>query len=210
MHKWAVFVTEVHAPQKALNRAFLLLQDFEYGDYPASSQWALLSSKDLPAEVVEWTPLPPSMTDNDFASMSLAEINSFIRANESAISRMGVSSEDWLVIDRKGLETSTCLVCEQIYNYDEDEGEQFGEEGMTREFRACRIPYEEASGMVTNIEIANMDFTDWVDDNAGVQEDGSWRWMSFPPRTVDTEEATEYEVKREKALAELRDGGYID
>ncbi|KAJ6480576.1 hypothetical protein C8R47DRAFT_1136218 [Mycena vitilis] len=208
MRKWAVFVTDVHAPQKALNRAFLLLQDFEYGDYPVSSLYTLFISKNLPAKGVGWTSLPLSpTTDNDFASMSLAEINSFIRANESAIFQMGVSARDWLIIDRKGLETSTCLVCEEHYDEDEEEGNDFS---TNPEFRACRIPYEEASGMMTNLSIANMDFTDWVDEDAGVQEDGSWRWKSFPPRTVDIEAATEYEVRREKALAELRDGGYVD
>ncbi|KAJ7653913.1 hypothetical protein DFH06DRAFT_1330009 [Mycena polygramma] len=51
------------------------------------------------------------MSYNDFALVSLAEINSFVRANEEPLEDLDVSSMEWLIIDQKGLETSTCLVC---------------------------------------------------------------------------------------------------
>ncbi|KAJ7653921.1 hypothetical protein DFH06DRAFT_1092991 [Mycena polygramma] len=209
---WPVFVTAVNPPPKELNRAFLLIQDFEYGDYPDSSEWTLLTSRDLPPMAEKATPLPlPDISSNDFASISLAEINSFLRANEAALKEINVSSADWLIIDQKGLETSTCLVCEQIYSYGEEEAEKFEEEeGPTKEFRACRIPYEEAWSMMTNLEIANMDFVEWVDENAGVQEDGTWRWKSFEPETDDSEEPSKHELEREKAMEEFRLGGYIN
>ncbi|KAJ7653908.1 hypothetical protein DFH06DRAFT_1299055 [Mycena polygramma] len=203
---WPVFVTAVDPPQKELNRAFLLIQDFEYSDYPGDSRWTLLTSEDLPSMAPKATPLPlPEIPSNGFASMPLAEINSFIRANEGVLTDIDVSSSDWLIIDQKGLETSTCLVCEQIYSSGE-EAEDFEEgEGLTKEFRACRIPYEEAWSMMANLEIANMGFTDFVDTDAGVQEDGTWKWQSFRP-----EVNPKCELEREKAMEELRLGGYVD
>ncbi|KAJ6493738.1 hypothetical protein C8R47DRAFT_975281 [Mycena vitilis] len=174
---WPVFVTAVHPPQKELNRAFLLIQDFEYSDYPDKSEWTLWSLKDLPSMAQKATLLPlPEISDNNFASVSLAEINSLLRTNEGALAKIDVSSADWLIIDHSGLETSTCLVCEQIYSCGAEEAEEFEGEGPTKEFRARRIPYEEACNMTTNLEMANTDFTEWVDLDAGVQKDGSWRW----------------------------------
>ncbi|KAF8149245.1 hypothetical protein K438DRAFT_1989008 [Mycena galopus ATCC 62051] len=212
MSTFAVFVT-AKPPPKALNRALLLIQDFEYSEYPEGSQWTLLTSKEMPASAPEATALPVSdiRDSNDFAEMSFSEINAFVRANEEALKGIDVSSGDWLIIDQKGFETSTCLVCEQVYNPGEEEEGGEGEQGLTSEFRACRMPYEEAHGMIVNLNIANMGFEDWVDEEAGEQEDGAWKWQSFEHTIDDTEETVSPEVvKRQKALQELRDGGYAD
>jgi hypothetical protein len=153
-------------------------------------------------------PLPDITDSNDFVSMSLAEINSFIRANEDALSGIDIPSGNWLIIDKKGLETSACLVCEQVYNSGEENGGE-GEPGHTSEFRACRLPYEEAWSMIANLGM-NLGFEEFVDEDAGEQEDGTWESSSFDPSTDDAEEKTESEVKREKALQELRDNGHAD
>ncbi|KAJ7613659.1 hypothetical protein DFH06DRAFT_144861 [Mycena polygramma] len=117
---WAVFLTPARPPPpKALNRAFLLIQDFEFTRYPAESQWTLLTSTNLPSAPPPATPVPvplPEITTNAFASMSPAQINTFIRANEAAFSQIKLSRRNWIVIDQHGLESSTCLVCEQIYD----------------------------------------------------------------------------------------------
>ncbi|KAJ6603234.1 hypothetical protein DFH09DRAFT_1124027 [Mycena vulgaris] len=215
MSNWAVFITAERFSPKALNRALLLIQDFEYSAYPADSRWMVLTSTDLTpaASPFAATALPFEIpaNGNAFAGMSLTEINTFVRANQDALQAVELSAGDWLVIDQKGLETSTALVCEQYYNSGEEE-HGGGEEGLTDEFRACRIPYEQAWIMITNLDIANMDFEDFVDEEAGKQEDGSWKWMSFTPDEGrdEGEEPTEPEVKREKALKELREGGHAD
>ncbi|KAF8205973.1 hypothetical protein K438DRAFT_1756705 [Mycena galopus ATCC 62051] len=216
MTMWAVFITANSPSRKALNRALLLIQDFEFSDppYPEGSQWTVLTSKQLPTTQPNVTTLPISdLGGNDFASMSLTEINTFVRENEDALKGLEISSGDWLVIDQKGFETSTCLVCEQIYNFGEDEdGQPDGsQEGLTSEFRACRIPYEQAHSMVVNLDLANMDFEEWVDEDAGKQEDGAWRWRSFPSGEGETGDGTDpVEIKRAKALQDLKDGGHVE
>ncbi|KAJ6526298.1 hypothetical protein DFH09DRAFT_1187960 [Mycena vulgaris] len=211
MDNWAVFLTapRARAFPKALNRAFLLIQDFEYSEYPADSRWILLKSTELPAgPLAATTPPLAEISGNDFAEMSFVEINAFVRAHPDALEDLGLSAGNWLIIDQKGLETSTCLVCEQY----SDSGSEDGEMGMADEFRACRIPYEEAHSMITNLDIGNMGFEEFVDEEAGEQEDGSWKWMSFTPDVNDSEsgKATEAEMKRKRALKELRDGGHTD
>ncbi|KAJ7629111.1 hypothetical protein FB45DRAFT_919999 [Roridomyces roridus] len=95
MSNWPVFVTVSNISLKALNRALLLLQDFQYGgDYPENSTWVLLTSKTLPSTVPVPTKLPiTSAPDNtDFASASLVEINSFMRAKEQTLAALDLSS----------------------------------------------------------------------------------------------------------------------
>ncbi|KAJ7732800.1 hypothetical protein DFH07DRAFT_846252 [Mycena maculata] len=208
MSNWPIFVTAAHASPKALNRALLLIQDFEYTKYPGDSTWVLLSSKELPSAPTAATalPLPPGgSTVNDFASMSLADINAFVRARDAALETADLSGLDWLVIDQTGLETSTCLVCERYY----DDGEDGGEEGPTDEFRACRVPYEEAWIMIQNLHVGNMGFEEFVDEEAGVQADGSWKARASEPSAEDAGRS-ETELERDKALQELRYGGYAD
>ncbi|KAJ7808740.1 hypothetical protein B0H14DRAFT_3881301 [Mycena olivaceomarginata] len=197
---WAVFVTAKLSPRvlKALNRALLLIQDFEYAEYPTSSQWVLLTSAQLPSAAPGPTLLPVARVDfgvgngggNAFASKSLAEISAFVDANSDALRKIDVSWAHWVVIDQKGLETSTCLVCKCGSGFDEDEEEEEGEGRSTSEFRACRMPYEMALSMVVNLDIANMNFEDFVDEKAGVQEDGVWKWRSFGPSDSGTEDMT--------------------
>ncbi|KAF7342941.1 hypothetical protein MVEN_01724100 [Mycena venus] len=213
--QWPVFITAARAPPKVVNRALLLIQDFEYTKYPEESQWTLLTSKDLPNVPPPATAVPLPNPDfvlarNAFTSMSLVEINTFVRTHEDSLKEIRISSHNWVVIDQKGFETSTCLVCEQYYNPGEEyDGE--GEGGITSEFRACRLPWEETLITFCNLDIANMSFEDFVDEEAGEQADGSWRWRSCIPNTKGEEIIlTAAEEKREKALKALRDNGFVD
>jgi hypothetical protein len=200
---------------QAFNRALLLMHDFEYAEYPAGSEWVLLTSAQLPSAEPGPTLLPVTAADfsggNAFVSKSLAEISAFVDANRGALRNIDVSWGQWAVIDQKGLETSTCIVCRYGSGLNEEEEEEDVEEGgWTSQFRACRMPYEEAYGMMANLEIAKMDFEAFVDRRAGEQEDGAWRWRSFEPRARGTDDMTAKEIKRERALQGLRDGGYAD
>ncbi|KAJ7701380.1 hypothetical protein B0H17DRAFT_1195183 [Mycena rosella] len=193
MSNWAVFLAATRASRKALNRTLVLLQDFEYSEYPVDSSWKLITSKELPAGPFAATALPvPEIARNAFAGMSLAEINTF---------GADLSAGNWFIVDQKGLETSTCLVCDQYHDSGEEDGdEDEDKEGIKDMFRACRIPYEEANSMMVNLDIANMGFEDFVDKDARVQKEGSWKWAASIPDAEETEstEPTDAEVKKRR------------
>ncbi|KAJ7069187.1 hypothetical protein C8F01DRAFT_1111823 [Mycena amicta] len=203
---WAVFVTATGASPKDFNRALLLLQDFEFEDYPPDNGWVMFSSNQVPTAASEPTRLPiePEVRHNDFAGMSLADINTFVRENGEKLEGINISGSNWAVIDQRGLETSTCLVCEKYYD---DDG------NLTDDFRACRLPNEPAWSMITSLSTGQMMFEDYIDDEAGVQDDGSWRWATFPrPPNALTEgpEAAEVMALRQEVYDELKAGGYVD
>ncbi|KAF8160218.1 hypothetical protein K438DRAFT_1776567 [Mycena galopus ATCC 62051] len=209
---WPVFITAQIAPPKEVNRALLLIQDFEYTEYPTDVNWRLLISKALPSTLPPAT-IPPisEIVSNDFVRMTLADVNAFVRARENLLTEINLSSRNWLVIDQRGLETSTCLVCDQYYFHPfQWEGEDDVQEGYTAQFRACRIPYDEAWIVTQNLHIGNLYFEDFVDKDAGEMADGSWRWLSFAPSTEEIETKGESEMQREEESRVLREGGYVD
>ncbi|KAJ7069217.1 hypothetical protein C8F01DRAFT_1015022 [Mycena amicta] len=214
MSNWAIFLTATRAPPKTLNRALLFAQDFEFNEYPSDYGWVVLTSKNLPTTAPEPTRLPidPEITHSDFAGMSLAEINAFVRENSEELEGINMSNFNWLVIDQRGLETSTCIVVEQYYDPG-DEDDPASEGKHTDEFRACRLPYEQAWSMISNLSIANMGFEDFVDEYAGELEDGSWRWASFPPESEPNEVIAAGQVaaerQRREVYNELKADGYV-
>ncbi|KAJ6545406.1 hypothetical protein B0H19DRAFT_1167590 [Mycena capillaripes] len=224
MSNYAVFITAAaRATPKVVNRAFVLIHDFQYNEWPATYGWTLLTSQTLPITPPTPTtvPLPDAVsTSNAFAALSLAEIHVFVRTHEAALLELNISNAQWLVIDQRSLETSTGIVCEQVFipRREEDElGAALGAPGYTvSDFRACRLPYEEAWGMIVglrliiNLGTARLKFEPWVDEGAGVQPDGTWKWKSFKQKLKEDDTSTEGEVKREQALKALRDGGYVD
>jgi hypothetical protein len=162
----------------------------------------------LPTNPFTSTALPiPGISENGFASMTVEKIGAFLRENEDALQDLNLATANWVVIDQKGLETSTCLVCEHASG-DEGGGEKEDEEGEKKlaQFRACRIPYEHAWNMFSNLDVANMGFEEFIDEDKGAQEDGSWKWMDISGGEINTEA----EDKRRKALKKLREQGHVE
>lgn len=66
--------------------------------------------------------------------------------------------------------------------------------------------------MFCNLDIANMDFEEWVDEDAGIQEDGAYIWVGpFPSTNEHLERGRrETEAKREAAMKAMKDLGHVD
>ncbi|KAJ6470917.1 hypothetical protein C8R45DRAFT_937076 [Mycena sanguinolenta] len=97
------------------------------------------------------------------------------------------SSNVFLPTNRSGLSKSDVQAAVQCARLQHEDGE--GEVGPANEFRACRIPYEEAYSMIVNWDVGNMEFEEWVNER------------SFEGGNTD-EPVLE---KRRKALQELKD-----
>lgn len=192
-----------------LNKAILLIQDFRFTN-DLDSNWVLLSSSTLPDETPKPT-VPPLLdfNENDFAGSTFEDINKFLRTNEAKLEALHIATKNWVIIDQKALDTETCLVVEQLYYYNE---EQDTGQFLPDEFRAARVPLTFAWSMYTNLDISNMGFEDFVDEKAGIQEDGAWKWIGPFKRTLSAHERAdrEEEAKRQKALKALRDLGHVD
>ena len=187
----------------------LLIQDFQYTD-DLDSNWVLLSSSTLPDERPKST-VPPLLdfNKNDFAGSTFEEINKFLRTNETKLKALDFTTKNWVIIDQKGLDTETCLVAEQTFHW--DAAKRKGHY-LPDDFRAARVPLTFAWIMFVNLDISNMGFEEYVDVKAGIQEDGTWKWIGpFPPSNEALERAErEEDTQRQKALKALRDLGHVD
>lgn len=74
------------------------------------------------------------------------------------------------------------------------------------------MPYEQAWGILASLSIANMDFEEWADEDAGVQADGLYKWVGPFPQTNDAliESERGVQAKRDAALKAMRDLGHVD
>jgi hypothetical protein len=194
------------------------MQDFEYytqsgtadddenkqpGDNETS--WFLLASTTLPSKSLEAsrTLNTHPIRNNCFRNKSLQEINDFIRTNEEKFKELNITSHNWVIIDAKGLETSTCLVVEQ--KFDDEQSK------LTDEFDAARMPFPQAWAMFANLDIANVGFEEFVDEEKGVQDDGAWVWKPFSNSNEGLKRGKKKaDAKRAVALKEARESGLID
>jgi hypothetical protein len=187
----------------------LLIQDFQYTE-DLDSNWVLLSSSTLSDERPKST-VPPLLdfNENNFAGSTFEDINKFLRTNEAKLKALDFATKNWVIVDQKGLDTETCLVVEQPYHFDGVQGKSYY---LPDEFRATRVPLTYAWIMFVNLDISNMGFEEYVDAKAGIQEDGTWKWIGpFPSSNEVLERADrEEDAKRQKALKALRDLGHAD
>lgn len=137
-----------------------------------------------------------------FTDWTPSRINDYIRSNEGALQTLSLSAHNWVIIDQECLETFMCIVVDQ--EYDEEAGT------MSNNFKAARIPCTEAWAMYANLDIANMGFEDFVDEETGILEDGVYMWKPMTGSNDALQKTyQEAEAKREAALAQAREAGLV-
>ncbi|KAA8647652.1 hypothetical protein EYZ11_004809 [Aspergillus tanneri] len=195
---FTIILSAENASVKKVNKAILLMEDYEYG---CDHSWALLRDASLPKNpTIVPASIPPldvnedtfTSANNSFCGKTADQIHDFIQENESKLSKMDLTVSHWVIIDEKGLEAETCLVCE---NTEDDED-------VEEPYRMARLPWSQAWAMFSNLDIANMDFDEWVDEEAMRDEDGAWKWVGPFSESEDGEIEKKIQLAIEKARRE--------
>ncbi|KAE8153430.1 hypothetical protein BDV25DRAFT_27931 [Aspergillus avenaceus] len=205
MSLWPIFITAPNATPKQINKALIELDDYEYG---ASSSWVVVHTSEPP--ITPTASIPPlaipelTSTTNFFAGKAPQDVHAYVQdpATRSLFSDRDLTTYHWVAIDEKGLGEETCLLAQY------EEGREPDADGEVREFKMCRIPWASAWSMFCNLDLANMDFEEWVEEDVGpVEEDfGAWKWVGpFSGGSVDEEAVS----KRKDRLATAEKEGYI-
>ena len=168
------------------------------------SPWVLLTSSGLPDKELNPTTFPvETFSTNDFVGMSFNEIASFMHSNDSKLKDLDVERSVWIVIDQKGIENDTCIV------FDRTMAEETTSE-VGKPFKAGRLPYTHAWSMMANLP-GNMIFGEWMDEDAGIQMDGSYKWVGpFGMNEAQAEGERETEARRKGTMKEMRKLGHVD
>ena len=215
MESWPVFLTAENVSAKVsvttsckyqltntlqtLNKAWIEIQDFGYTDAKGHGSWTLLTSRTLPPTIPGPTralPLYETYQNASLANATLTEINDFIRVHETQLKKLNILHGLWVVLDTKGLESSSCVIVQQLF--DEDLME------LTDGFRALRISLHDAWNCFANLSLGNMGFEEWIDSSAGPQEDGIFKGVGHGGGKYNSRKL------KDAALQEARSLGHID
>lgn len=171
-------MTTPNADHKAINRLLLHLRDWEFGHEGTWDSFHIVPTKDLDTFKTSLTSsnvtptIPPYPVDasNEWQNSTLEEIESFVlRLNKSeGLEQSLVNNSVYILLDEKGLADKTCIVGERKFDNETDE--------QMDAFDKARVPWEEVHTMWANLDIANMNFDDYCDDDEGCDENFWWRW----------------------------------
>lgn len=162
-----IFVTSAKADHKILNRFLLHLRNWEDNNDPGRIITLCNPLSIWPDEPdgtfqLQSTEPPVSATfANGWDGAEISEINTFMLDNAP-----DPPGSVHMILDDKGIEDGTVIVAEQRYN---DEAEE-----KTKDFNKMRVPWQEAGCVRANLDIANVGFEEYCDQEKGADEDGFW------------------------------------
>jgi hypothetical protein len=185
-----------------VNRALLLIQGFVRSEHLSDSKWTLFTSKDILSTAPPPTDLPVAEDcPNDFAGLSLEEINDFMNDHSMELDEMTFTFELWMILDQTGLETDTCVICKHPYDSgDDDQPETWG---YSDEFEALRVPLDQACAVFVSL-YTGKEFEDYL--GVGKWPDGTYRFDTKTGTGITDPEVLE---RKEKAWKSWRDLGFI-
>lgn len=192
----ALFVNTSSADYKLVNRLLLHLRDWEYGEDPTWDNFHLITTEIIPATDDDCAKPPiteTGLSNNIWASRSISDIESFM-LRERETKETGLNLNTFIILDEQGVKDGTIVLLDSPYNGDEEK--------MEEKFYKVRVPWAKAYIMWCNLDIANMNFEEFVDEEQGDD------WWTY---SVDQDEDTEDEnvkEKRQNAIAELEQNGF--
>jgi hypothetical protein len=177
-----LFVTAPEADHKLINRLLLYLRDWEYG---AGDTFKLVISRNIE----EFTHIPDSggrqddLNDtvppvsldiaNEWAGASVEEVEAWcIELDGAGVSRSlpELNPYHYIIVDAQGVPDKTC-----IFGSRATQDEPFA---FLEWFEKTRLPWDEAYLVWCNLDIANMGFEDFVEDNESEHRDHWWTFRS--------------------------------
>jgi hypothetical protein len=197
-----LFITAPAADHKVINRLVLHLRDWQNGEDPEWDVFHVVSRKDpelyksLTTSGDVNPTQPPCQEDlsNEWQNSTLEEVEAFVLSLKDG----HINTSIYVLLDEKGLEDKTCIVGER--RFDDETEEQMDV------FNKARVPWEEVTSMFVNLDIANVDFEDFCNEENGDDEDNWFTWNSSEfgaALGLDEDEL----AKRGEAIKKLEDEG---
>ncbi|KAI7241463.1 hypothetical protein KC330_g505 [Hortaea werneckii] len=200
-----LFVNSATSDFKQLNRLLVYLSDWEYGSFDSFHLVTTKEPQDLnePGEGFEYPhdvePTHPGLDadpPNAWKGASIAEVEEYVLRVANGSVRKGVNMSIYLLWDDRGVEEHSVIVGERRFDDDSDK--------LTNDFDKLRCPWDCAYTMWCNLDISNMDFEDFTDQDVGRDEDG---WYKYSLEDLPPDISEENEQKRRETLEKLEREG---
>lgn len=140
------------------------------------------------------------MTDfsvNEWAGKSLHDVEKFLLEHMDQ-EGVNLNLSNVVVVDEQSMRDSTCIMTAR----DCDDEDDFR---ILDTFKKVRVPWEETYITWCNLEIANMNFEDFCNQDKGDTGDGWWEWGCD---MIDDSEKREITEKRDASIKSLATYGY--
>ncbi|KAI7970018.1 hypothetical protein EIK77_000414 [Talaromyces pinophilus] len=186
--------------------ALLLLDDYYSDD--SDNCWFLATSKNLPEGLPGITePEFDKIPENDFAGKSVEEVHECLLKQHDSRRDVNISWIEAVILDPKGFQTDTVSVTNRDMADEESSDYEEGDDIWTNTFKTTRVPCEEVWNVMINLGLANFGFEGLIDEKAGPQDDGTWKYHSTS--LDDPEERDRMRRRIEKRLTEMKQLGYV-
>ncbi|KAF2170404.1 hypothetical protein M409DRAFT_51449 [Zasmidium cellare ATCC 36951] len=214
-----LFVTAPEADFKAINHFLIYARDWEFGDEDTWDNFHLVTSRKDP-DLSKFSDsrrneLPATKpgdvtaeTSNEWSGASIQDIERYVLDHEPT----GIDGNEislFLILDCQSLRDRTCIIAERYteWNDDADPPEKFPKEDREKqyEFNKYRAPWDETYICFANLNIGNMDFEDFADDDEGEEDVGAdgEGWWTFRGMGSDL---TEEQVGRREGVVRRFEG----
>lgn len=193
MSSQRIIVTAKDIDTKLINRALLTLRDWEFGEEPLWDTWKIVRTKEAATQLPDMRDVdkPPfqDFQQTEWQGVSIEEVEEFMLRK----GKEGGQTSLFAVLDDKGVQDETIIIVKRRINPD---AEKFL---WLDEYQKTRLPWIEAHSMFCNLDLANMDFEDFVDEESR----NSQGWYTYTP-IEPAEHYAEYLSKRDEVVKELK------
>lgn len=193
-----VFITSTKADYKVINRFLLRLHDWHFKRdigllITVRNGLAIWPAEPDRHSNLQPTKPPVSATfENGWVGANISDVNTFMLDNAP-----DPPGSVHMILDDKGVDEGTVIVAERTYD---DEAEE-----RTREFNKMRVPWQEAGCVWMNLDIGNVGFEEYCDEERGGDEDGFWEYDVGGADIANEED----KVRRDEKIAEYERDGLV-
>lgn len=194
-----IVVTAEEADLKIINRLLLNLRDWEFADDDDDDTWdhctILRTLGDIMKESHE-TDKPPihELPNIEYRGQSIQEVESLMLAKAKEGEHAATLL---LILDSEGIDQGTIIIAERAINSSEDVMDDDQSLYLNR-YNKVRVPWMEAHSMWCNLDISNMGFEEYCEDD----ESASDGWFTYKS-IMSEEHYEEFNKRRDAVLREL-------
>lgn len=192
-----LFVIAPSADYKVINRFLISFRDWEFGSGDRAHLVKTRNAYDLSNPnrhpgLEETVPPVPANVSNGWAGASIEDIEGFVIDAEKTEEMFNVI----LILDDKGAADETVIVATR--HYDEDE------EILLKDFDKARVPWSAAYVMWCNLDIGNMDWESYCEED---RSEGGAGWCRFVEGSANTGAEKGVAAERAAGIKKLAEEG---
>lgn len=204
-----LFITAPEVDKKTINRVLIHLRDYEFSDEGDRDDFHIVSTRDAEALKTAITngeirstkpPVSDETNTTVWQNATLEEVEAFMLPIIKHFYEISTDSSpnNPFILDSQGLTEKTCIVIDRQLDENEDSSRP------QDTFNKVRVPWKEVHSVWANLDISNMDFEDYCDEEQGANGEGWWRfnYESFPEEEDGFEEARTKDIEKMEERAE--------